>query len=205
MEHRSKPTLNSKDLQRIGTSVDFKKNEIYITYMNFIANPFKKLTLLSAAGYIFMFALAAKGVFFIVFQHPPKKNLLLIEGIVKQVRLGGQGNSTYFLIKSDTGTYRYSSYYGKVWSGMERIHPEDPVQIFAERKKLNPNEFISGKAYYIWELVHLNQVIVAYEQVQDMVNETETTVNRYVNGFLAASVVFLLVAYIRKQTILGGK
>jgi len=173
--------------------------------MKYIANRFKKLTLLSAAGYFFIFALAAKGVFLFVFQHPPKEKLLFVEGTIKQVRLGGQGKSTSFLIESDGIIHRYSSYYGKVWPGMERIRPEGRVKVLAERKKLNPNELISGKAYYIWELIHHNQVIVAYDDVRDLVNGTETTVNRYVNGFLTASLVFLLLAYIRKLSIRKGK
>jgi hypothetical protein len=82
--------------------------------MKYIANRFKKLTLLSAAGYFFIFTLAAKGVFLFAFQHPAKENLIPVEGKVKQVRLGGQGKSTSFLIESDSGTCRYSSYYGKV-------------------------------------------------------------------------------------------
>ena len=161
----------------------------------------KKLTLLTAAGYFFIFAIAAKGVFFIAFHHPPREDLLSVEGIVTKVRLGGQGKSTSFQIESDSGTYRYSSYYGKVWPGMELIRPGDRVQVLAERKKLNNKELISGKEYYIWELIHHNQVIVAYNDVRDLVMGIEATVNRYVNGFLAASVVLLLIAYLRKLSI----
>jgi len=116
-----------------------------------------------------------------------------------------KANRPRFLIESDGIIHRYSSYYGKVWPGMERIRPEGRVKVLAERKKLNPNELISGKAYYIWELIHYNQVIVAYDDVRDLVNGTETTVNRYVNGFLTASLVFLLLAYIRKLSIRKGK
>ena len=169
--------------------------------MKYFANRFKKLTFLTLAGYFFILCLTAKGVFILIFQHPPKEKLLSVEGIVKQVRLGGHGRSTSFLIESDKGTYRYSSYYGKVWPGMERISAEDPVKVLAERKKLNPNELVSGKAYYIWELVHRNQVVVAFEDVSVMVKKTEATVNQYVNGFLAASIVFLLIALIRKYSI----
>ena len=84
---------------------------------------------------------------------------------------------------------------------MERIRPAGIVQVLAEMKKLNPNELVSGKAYYIWELIHHNQVIVAYDDVRKLVNGIEEKVNRYVNGFLAASLVFLLFAYIRKFSI----
>jgi hypothetical protein len=81
---------------------------------------------------------------------------------------------------------------------MELIQPEDLVQVLAERNRLNKNELISGKKFYIWELIHHNQVVVAYEDVHDMIKATEATENRYVNGFLAASVVLLLIAYVRK-------
>jgi hypothetical protein len=173
--------------------------------MKFTANCFKKLTLLSAAGYVLMLALVAKGVFLFASQHPPKEKLLYVEGIVRQVRLGGQGKSTWFRIESDKGTYRYSSYYGKIWPGMERIRPQDRVQVLAERNKLSRDELISGKKYYIWELIHHNQVIIAYEDVRDMVKATEATENRWVNGFLAASVLLLLIACVRKLSLGGQK
>ncbi len=163
-----------------------------------LAGPVKKLTLLSAAGYLFTFALAAKGIFLFGSLHPPKAELLSVVGVVRQVRVGGQGKSTRFQIQSDRGTHRYSSYYGKVWPGMERIRPEDRVRVLAERNKLNSNELIGGKQYYIWELIHHNQVIVTYEDVRDLVREKETTANRYASAVLAASVVFLVIAYTRK-------
>jgi hypothetical protein len=67
--------------------------------MQFIVNRFKKLTLLSAAGYIFIFALAAKGVFYYADQHPSKKDLLIVNGVVKQLKIGGQGKSTFFRVE----------------------------------------------------------------------------------------------------------
>jgi hypothetical protein len=118
------------------------------------------------------------------------------------VRLGGQGKSTSFLIESEGKTSRYSSYYGKVWPGMEGIKKEDRVHVLAKRKKLDKTEIISGKGYYIWELVHQNQVIVAYEDIQKLVKGIESTVHRFVNGILIACVVFLFIAYIRKEFIL---
>lgn len=158
----------------------------------------KDLTLVTVAGYIFLLALAAKGIFLYASQHPPREELLLVHGIVKEVKLGGNGSSTRFQIESDGGTSRYSSYYGIVWPGMERIHPEDRVQILAERNKLNRNELFSGKQYYIWELIHDNQIILAYEDILELVEGKEALVNRYASGVLAASAVFLLIAYLRK-------
>jgi len=173
--------------------------------MKFIKTHFKKLTLLSAAGYILLFTVAAKGAFLYAFHHPSKNDLLLVDGIVKEIRLGGQGKPTSFLIKSDRGTYRYSSYYGKVWPGMEHIHPGDRVQVLAERNKLNKNELITGKKYYIWELIHKNQVVVAYGDVRDLIEGKETTVNKLVNGILIASAIFFIFAYIRRSSILREK
>lgn len=169
--------------------------------MKFTKTRFKKLTLLSAAEYIFLLTLVTKGFFFFAFQHPLKEELLSVQGIVKKIRLGCQGKSTSFLIESERGTYRYSSYYGKVWPDMKRIRPGDHVQVLAERNKVNKNELISGKKYYIWELIHNNQVIVAYDDVYNLVERTEATIIRYVNGFLAASAAFLLIAYIRNKSI----
>ena len=132
--------------------------------MKFTSKRFKKPTLLSAAVYIFMLTLVAKGFFIFVNQHPSKEKLLYVQGIVREVRLGGDGKSTSFLIESDKGTYRYSSYYGKVWPGMELINTGDPVEALVERDNLNKNELISGKKYYIWELIHNSQVIMAYDE-----------------------------------------
>ena len=106
------------------------------------------MTLLSAAGYIFVIALAAKGIFLYESQHPSKNNLIFVNGVVKKLKLGGQGKSTYFRIDSDRGTHRYSSYYGKVWPGMERIRIKDQVQMLAERNKLKRGELLTGKQCY---------------------------------------------------------
>jgi hypothetical protein len=173
--------------------------------MKFTSKRFKKPTLLSAAAYIFMLTLVAKGFFLFAIQHPSREELLSVQGIIRKVRLGGDGKSTSFLIESDKGTYRYSSYYGKVWPGMELINPGDPVEALAERDNLNKNELISGKKYYIWELIHNDQVVVAYDDVRDLVEGTETTVNKFVNGILIASAIFLIFAYIRKSSILREK
>ena len=166
--------------------------------MKFIVNRFKKLTLLSTAGYIFIFALAAKGVFLYGAQHPSKKDLIFVNGVVKKLKLGGQGKSTFFRIESDHGTNHYSSYYGKVWPGMERIHLEDRVQVLAERNKLNRGELLTGKQFYIWELIHENEVIVPYEDVRNLVNGKEETINQYADVILACSAIFLLFACYRK-------
>lgn len=167
--------------------------------MKFIANRFRKITLLSFAGYIFIFALAAKLVFLYGSQHPAKHDLLSVNGIVKEVRLGGHGKSTSFRILTDRGSHRYSSYYGKIWPGMERIQHGDRVQILAARKKLNKNEVFSGKEYYIWELIHNNQVILTYDAVWSLVTPKEATANQSASYILAASVVLLAIAYVRTK------
>jgi hypothetical protein len=166
--------------------------------MKFLVNRFKKMTLLSAAGYIFIMALAAKGIFLYGSQHPSKNNLIFVNGVVKKLKLGGQGKSTYFRIDSDRGTHRYSSYYGKVWPGMERIRIKDQVQMLAERNKLKRGELLTGKQYYIWELIHENQVIVSYEDIRNLVKGKEENLNQYANVILACSAIFLLLACYRK-------
>jgi hypothetical protein len=169
--------------------------------MKFFANRFRKLTLLSVAGYLFLLAIAAKGVFIYGSQHPLKEDLIIVDGIVKKIRLGGSGKSTLFQIKSDSGTHVYSSYYGVVWPGMERIRTDDWIRVLAERNKLNRNEFITGKKYYIWELIHEGQIIVSYDDIRKLVNGKEESLNKYSNGILAVSAIFLLIVYIRKLNL----
>ena len=118
--------------------------------MNFSDNSFKKLTLVSVAGYIFILAIAAKGVSLYRSHHPQKGGLLSFNGIVKKVKLGGGGSATSFQVEVERETNRYSSYYGKVWPGMEQIGSEDRVNILAEKNKLSRGELITGKQYYIW-------------------------------------------------------
>ncbi|MHC4308088.1 MAG: hypothetical protein ACYSR7_05645 [Planctomycetota bacterium] len=166
--------------------------------MKLITKRLKKLTMVSVAAYVFMFAVCAKGVSFYANQHPLKEELLSVHGIIKDVRLGGQGKATSLQIKSEHGTHRYSSYYGKVWRGMERIQSEDRVDLLAERNRLNKNEFIAGKRYYIWELIHRNQIIINYEDVRKMIQGKEAIVNRYINLWLATGFFFLVVVYLHK-------
>jgi hypothetical protein len=148
-----------------------------------------------------MFAVCAKGVYLYASQHLLKEELLSVEGFVRDVRLGGQGKATALRIESQHGTHRYSSYYGKVWPGMERIQAGDQVSLLAERKRLNTNELITGRQYYIWELTHRRGLIINYEDVRDMVQGKEATANRYINLWMATSLVLLLVAYLRKLVL----
>ena len=164
----------------------------------------KKITLVSVAAYVFMFAVCAKGVYFYESQHPLREKLLSVDGIVGDVHLGGHGKATRLQIESEYGTHRYSSYYGKVWPGMEHIQPGDRVDLLAERNRLNKNELIDGKRYYIWELIHRHQIIINYEDVREMVQGKEATANRYINLWLAISFIFLLITYLHK-TILRSK
>lgn len=173
--------------------------------MKFLANRSKKLTLLSTAWYIFLMAIIAKGVFLYASQHTAKNELLMVDGTVKRLRIGGQGKSTSFRIKSQGGTHMYSSYYGKVWPGMEGIRVDDRVQVLAERDKLSKNEFITGKRFYIWELIHRKQLIVSYDDIRELVNSKEKIENEYVNRILAVSAIYLLFAYMRKLRINSAK
>ena len=118
-------------------------------------------------------------------------------------KLGGGGSSTSFQIEVEGKINRYSSYYGKVWPGMEHIKKGDRVYMLAERNKLSRGEFITGKQYYIWELIHRNCVIVSYEDVHELVGGKEQVVNQYINIYLYVSAVLLIIAYIRKQYLKG--
>ena len=86
---------------------------------------------------------------------------------------------------------------------MEHIKKGDRVYMLAERNKLSKGEFITGKQYYIWELIHRNRVIVAYEDVHALVGGKEQVVNQYINIYLYASAVLLVVVYIRKLYLRG--
>jgi hypothetical protein len=165
--------------------------------MKISGNSFKKLTLVSTAGYIFIFTIAAKGFFLYASQHPLKDELIFVNGLVRKVRLGGEGRATSIHIEVEGRTNRYSSYYGKVWSGMELIREGDRVSVLAERNKLSRGELISGRQYYIWELIHRNRVIVAYEDIHEMVRRKEESVDQYINGLLIISAVLLILAYLR--------
>jgi hypothetical protein len=166
----------------------------------FIRNKTRKLTLLKAAGYFFMFAVCAKLVYFVEAGHPLKEKLMPVQGVVRAVKIGGQGSSTYLKVESRHGINRYSSYYGRDWPGMERIRAGDRVDLLVERDRLNRNELFSGKEYYIWELVHQDQVIIRYEDIHSLVQEKDALVNLFITLWLLVSFVFLVGVYVRKRS-----
>ena len=159
----------------------------------------KRPTLFQVAVYLFIITLAAKGIIYYGSQHPPKERLLSVDGMVREVRLGGQGNATWLMVESDGETLRYSSYYGRLWPGMERIGDGDRVQVLAERDRINRNELFTGRQYYIWELLHDGEVVVPYDDVRAQVETQEATLDRYVNGILGATALLLLFAYVRRR------
>jgi hypothetical protein len=81
-------------------------NVLFASFMKFTSKYFQKPTLLSAAVYIFMLTLVAKGFLLFAIKHPSREKLLNVQGIVREARLGGDGKSTSFLIESDKGTCR---------------------------------------------------------------------------------------------------
>ena len=159
----------------------------------------KKITLLTVAGYFFLFALAAKGIAIYASRHPPLEELFLVNGIVREVRLGVEGSATWFRVEANGETLRYSSYFGVVWPGMVDIHEGDRVQIFAERNKMNRDELFGGRQYYIWELVHDGEIIVAYDDIRSLVEAKEATLDQYVNWILGVSAILLAFAYVRRK------
>lgn len=165
------------------------------------ARRLKDLTALRAASYFFVFAVCAKGVFLYATHHPPKQGLLSVQGIVSAVVLGGKGDATSIQIHSQYGTQSYSSYYGIVWPGMERIKAGDLLHLLVERDKTNNKEFFTGKRYYFWEVTHQGRTIVSYEDVRETVRSTEAIVNRYIDLWLTISCVLLLMIYIHKLVV----
>ena len=166
--------------------------------MKRVAGRFGWPTWLSAAGYFFAMALAARGILFYGSLHPPREELLRVEGTVDQVRLGGEGDSTWLRVESDRGGHRYSSYFGRDWPGMERLRPGDGVVVLAERKKANRSP-LTGSEHYFWELSHDDQVIVSYDDVRALVEEKEAGVIWYADRILAVSLVLWLIAYMRRR------
>jgi len=170
--------------------------------MKFFSKRPKNLTLISAAAYFFMFAVCAKGVSLYAAQHPSVENLLPVHGMIRDVRLGGQGKSTSLEIESEAGTFRYATYFGKVWPGMRLLQPGDRVDLLAEKKRLNRNRLIKGKQYYIWELIHRQRIIIPYEEVREMVLGKEAKADRFINIWLTTSFAILLLALVRKLVLL---
>ena len=167
--------------------------------INILRNKTKKFTLLKAAGYFFILAVCAKIVYFVESSHPAKEKLIPVHGVVREVKIGGEGSSTYLKIESPQGTHRYSSYYGKDWPGMERIQIGDRVNLLAEKNRLNKNELFSGKQYYIWEMDHRDVVIISYADIQTLVQDKDAIANKFINIWLAVSFAFLTVIYVRKN------
>jgi len=166
-----------------------------------IRNKTKKITLLQATGYFFMFAVCAKLVYFVEANHPAIEKLIPVHGVVREVKIGGEGSSTYLKIESQNGTHRYSSFYGKDWPGMERIRVGDRVDLLVEKNRLNKNELFSGKQYYIWELVYRDQLIIRYDDIDALVQDKDALANRFINIWLAVSFAFLGVVYVRKKLV----
>jgi hypothetical protein len=165
-----------------------------------IRNKSKKLTLLKVAGYFFMFAVCAKLIYFVEASHPAKENLLPVQGVVREVKIGGEGSSTYLKVESLAGTHRYSSFYGKDWPGMELIRAGDRINLLVEKNRLNKNELFSGKQYYIWELVHGDQMIIRYEYMRILVQGKDAIANRFINIWLTVGFAFLVAVYVRKSS-----
>ena len=173
---------------------------IYDLTFKFFRNKTKKLTLLKAAGYFFIFAVCAKMVYFVEANHPSIDKLTPVQGVVREKEIGGEGSSTFLKIETQHGINKYSSYYGKDWPGLEAIRDGDRVDLLVEKDRLNKNELFSGKQYYIWELTHHNQKIIRYEDIHILVEEKDVVANRFINIWMIVSAVFLVVVYVRNRS-----
>jgi hypothetical protein len=157
-----------------------------------------RITPLSAAGYFLAFAFCAKAVAVYEGMHPAEDALLRVEGDVATIRLGGNGHSTTLEIQSGDELFSCSSYFGKVWTGMDQIRPGDPVEVLLERNKLNRNEMVTGKRYYIWRLIHEDRTLIEYADVARLVSENEAMIDWYINLWIAVAVVLLAIVYARR-------
>ena len=81
---------------------------------------------------------------------------------------------------------------------MEFIRIGDRASLLAEKNKLNKRELITGKQFYIWELIHNDQIIIRYEDVSELVQENEAVMIKFVNLWLIISFALLVIVYGRK-------
>lgn len=168
-------------------------------FVKFLKEKSRKLTLIQGAVYFFMFAVCTKLVAYVETNHPSKENLVPVHGIVREIKLGGPGSSTYLKLESQEGIHRYSSYFGEDWPGMEYILTGDRVKLLAEKNRLNKRELIAGKEFYIWELIHNGQVIIRYDDVSKLVQNKESILVKYINLWLIISFSLLVTVYVRKK------
>jgi hypothetical protein len=169
----------------------------YNQFIKFLKEKSRKLTLLHCAGYFFMFAVCAKLVAYVETNHPSKENLVPVHGIVREIKLGGPGSSTYLKLESQEGVHRYSSYFGEDWPGMEYILTGDRIKLLAEKNRLNKGELIAGKEFYIWELIHNGQDIIRYDDVSKLVQDKESVMLKFVHLWLIISFALLVIVYSR--------
>ena len=158
----------------------------------------EKLTLLQCAGYFFAFAVCAKLIALVETNHPVYENLLPVQGVVHEVKLGGPGSSTYLKVESREGIHRYSSYFGEDWPGMEYIRIGDRISLLVERSKFNKKELITGKEYYMWELIHQDRMIIRYEDISELVQDKEAVMIKFIHLWLVISFSLLIIVYGRK-------
>ena len=74
---------------------------------------------------------------------------------------------------------------------MGLIRLDDWVHIFAKKNKLNINELITGKRYYICELTYEDKVLVSYHDIREPVNNKEDILNKYSSEISVLTAIFL--------------
>jgi hypothetical protein len=153
------------------------------------------LTWRSAVTWALLFALCAKGVFLYESRHPGREDLLAIEGRVESVHLGGKGSATWLDVSGPQGTRRFGSWFGVDWPGMELLRPGDRVGLLAEHNRLSGTARVETAPYYFWQLIHEGRVIVTYEQVRDLVTETEAEANRWIDLVLWLALASAMIAW----------
>lgn len=134
---------------------------------------------------------------------PARDHLISVRGVVRSVKLGGEGHATYFDIEDGNGVKRYASYYGKVWPGMENLASGDVVELSAERKKIR--RFGEKKQYWIWELWEDSNNIVNYWEMLAFRQQGARKENFVANMTLATAALLLLAASSRKLMHRSGK
>jgi hypothetical protein len=81
---------------------------------------------------------------------------------------------------------------------MEFVRIGDRVSLLVERSKFNKKELVTGKEYYIWELIHQDRMIIRYEDISELVQDKESVMLKFIHLWLVISFSLLIIVYGRK-------
>ena len=156
----------------------------------------RNVSFFQVALYIFLMALFLKGMILWDSTLPARDELIFVRGIVRTARLGGDGSATYLKVEAEGRTRKYSTYHGKVWSGMEMLAEGDVVEMLAEKKKLQWRG--ERDTYWIWDFSADGQKIIEYEEMFIFRQQAGKNQNRFADIVVVVSASLFCIAFIRK-------